>query len=887
MDLDYTSIIKVSKQPAKITATPTSNHSNQYEWHPDIDSINEDSFREVAQYLGNRIKMIHIEAPEEANSAIPVGLPEYLLRALRLPSLYSHQCEAYYSLKEGKSIVLATATSSGKTNAYLPYGLQSAIEEGATTLLIYPLKALMADQYAKLSAINSRLPDPVKIGLINGDVTTEERKEIMRGGHPSIIAINPDVLHTMLYRANGHNGWEQFNVFLSKLKLIVIDEGHTYRSSFGSHFGNVMSRLRICIELAKGDLSKVRYVLSTATIGNPKELASQFFGKSPEEIHLIDKSGAIKSEKTSLLLKPSYGINTDTIVAAYSCLNQGLKTLIFCNSRNSAKNLTFLMQREFNRPDQIAFFHGSLPPKKRAQIIEDLSSGRLMCVLTTEALEAGLDLPELNAVIIKGFPESLMAYKQRIGRAGRGKTPGLIIFIPNINDPLDFFYGNRPHLLFSAPMEKATANPAYPSILAQHLICSGSESGLPINLLHHFSGSVPQIIDLLVERQKLTKKYGGWYTEANFPHFTVKLRGSENSQVRLVEWKVEPKEQNQSKRKTPPEDVIETMALSTAHREVHKGAIYTTQEDGTLIHWEVVDLDQENLRALLRKVKTDDFTESDASLFVTRSESETACLAEPRKIKLVKGGLRISLWWCSIVSQVSGYSRYRRKFIISCPNSRCGNHGNPLTDKKCYKCKSRTKEIQIRELVNKEGFQEALYTQYQAPALLIEINEEANNYLKQIAGEFYQKMVEKYGTELPEHYHILELEENKIGTLAIHSLTHLLIKGVPRLILASPNDLNSLMQSTASKVSAAAGYIFDTVHGGNGSSEAVEQDFEKLAELAFEMAKSCDCKDEGCPKCLYLYHCPEQNEALSKFLGLNLLKQIIDQNKDTIDIVAN
>ncbi|MGH2413422.1 MAG: DEAD/DEAH box helicase, partial [Microcystaceae cyanobacterium] len=386
-----------SVESEQLAQLEPSNHTH------DLSAISHLPFRELAQqYLDELGQVRLIGGTEPDLRPLPVAMHPSLQAAFKqvgIEQFYSHQLQAWAELEQGHSLALVTDTASGKSNCFIPMAFQQALSSAKTTLLIYPLKALALDQTEKLVTLNQSLPETLrlKIARCTGDVPLAQRKAYFQGTKcPDVILASPDVLHHLLYRTSSRE-FELWREFLKRLQMIVIDEAHSYISSFGIHLANVMRRLRLACDYAGGK-EQIQWVVSTATLSNPLELASQFTAQPEEAIALIEHSGARRHERTLLSFKPQAAPNYLVASLVNRLSHLGLKSLVFVNARQSAKALYSLIHVQTKGLANIDIFHGSLLAAKRHNLLERFSRGDLRTLISTNCLECGIDLPAIDVV---------------------------------------------------------------------------------------------------------------------------------------------------------------------------------------------------------------------------------------------------------------------------------------------------------------------------------------------------------------------------------------------------------------------------------------------------------------------------------------------------------
>lgn len=645
----------------------------------DLSAINHPTYKAIATAFIDDLNAVRVLRGTSASIVpLPDALNSHLRSALKkngITQFYSHQEKAFSYLQKGRSVAITTPTASGKSLCFLPHVFSLAITSRKTSLLIYPLRALAADQFDKLIAINDALPDSERlvIARCTGDVPIETRKAYFQGTRsPDIIVISPDVLHHQLYHAKNSKMllWQEF---LSRLGSVVCDESHTYTSSFGIHFVNVLRRLRLALYNTNHPTRAVSWVISTATIANPTELASQLSGIPTEEIALIDSSGAKQSERTLLIMQPLAAPNFMGATLVNTLLTYGLKGLLFVNSRPTGKQIFSLLNYQMGgKVNGVDLFHGSIGVVRRRELIESLSNGRLNALITTNALEAGIDLPALDFVILRGST-SLNSFWQRAGRAGRA-NPGLIIFIPDVANHIDYYYANKCDRLFESA-EKVKLQPNYPSVLANHLLCAGAEGGVPAQLVSSYFGEGSDYLAASLHRQdKLYWSHRQVLWSKGYPHGNISLRGLGDNTISLID--------------SETGELIEEMTLSVAHRECHQGAIYLTTDEGTTITWLVDSLDPQALKASLLRVDNPDVrTTPDVDLNIILKHE----LDSPIVVNTTMEGanLRLSLWWGTIEELVTGYKQLKLLYAPTCTNRACSTYHQPCEPNQTVRCGKR------------------------------------------------------------------------------------------------------------------------------------------------------------------------------------------------------
>lgn len=526
----------------------------------------------------------------------PEGLHPELRNALEkrgIRQLYSHQREAWDTAFSGKNAVIVTPTASGKTLCYNLPVLQSAIKEKAKALYLFPTKALSQDQVSEILELN----DAGKLGLractFDGDTPGDARKAIRI--HGDIVISNPDMLHQGILPH--HTKWCQF---FENLKFIVIDELHTYRGVFGSHMANVIRRLKRICQFYR---TKPIFILSSATIANPKDLAEQLI---EEPVTAITENGAPQGPRHLLLWNPPV-INPDLGLRASSrsqvtrlarlAVKTGFKTIIFANTRLMVEVLTKYLKDVFDRdtrkPPRVAAYRGGYLPTERRATEKQLRKGGLDCIIATSALELGVDIGALDVCLLNGYPGSVAGTWQRLGRAGRRNKPSLGVMVAT-SDPLDqFLIRNTDFFLGSSP-EHARIDPDQLLILIDHIRCAAFE--LPFNDGERFGREDLDEILAYLEEQKILHHEGMlWHWMADsYPANSVSLRSVAEGNFVVVDTT------------DGKAEIIAEVDFSSAPMTIYEGAIYMVQAQP----WQVEKLDWEGRKAFVKRTKADYYTDA-------------------------------------------------------------------------------------------------------------------------------------------------------------------------------------------------------------------------------------------------------------------------------------
>ncbi|MDP5184048.1 DEAD/DEAH box helicase [Blastococcus sp. BMG 814] len=481
---------------------------------------------------------------------------------------WQHQVAAAQAARDGRHVVVATGTASGKSLAYqLPALTRLAEDPRACVLYLAPTKALARDQLASVA----ELADPsVRPAAYDGDTPAEERDWIRR--HSRWIVTNPDMLHRGILPA--HQRWSST---LRRVAYVVIDECHAYRGVFGSHVGHVLRRLRrICRRYGAEPV----FVLASATVADPAAAATRLVGA---EVLAVTDDGSPRPGATFALWEPPLTERTgehgaplrrsaaaDAAGLLADLVERGARTLAFVRSRRSAESVAEQARRllhDRGRPDLVArvdSYRGGYLPEERRELERALSAGDLLGVATTNALELGIDIAGLDAVVLAGYPGTLASLWQQAGRAGRAQRESLVVFVAR-DDPLDHYLAHHPRAVFGRPVEATVTDPANPYVLGPQLCCAAAELPLAPADLADFGGPVAEAqLEELVAAGQLRRRPTGWYW-AGRGRPDVDIRGSGDEPVAIIE--------------AGTGRLLGTVDGGAAHSTVHEGALYVHRGD--------------------------------------------------------------------------------------------------------------------------------------------------------------------------------------------------------------------------------------------------------------------------------------------------------------------
>lgn len=507
--------------------------------------------------------------------------------------LYTHQREAYDLAAQGRSTVVVTPTASGKTLCYnLPVLDRILKDPDARALYLFPTKALAQDQLATLYGLVEALQADIGTFTYDGDTPQDARRAIRARAH--IVVTNPDMLHKGVLPH--HTKWAKL---LENLRYVVVDELHAYRGVFGSHVANVFRRL---LRLCRFYGSQPQFLCSSATIGNPRELAE---GLTGAPMTLLGESGAPRGEKYFAIYNPpvvnrQLGIRRSALNCArdvsLSFLGKGLQTIVFAPSRLSTEVLvTYLKEALETRPGSdgvIRGYRGGYLPLKRREIERGLRDGSVLGVVSTNALELGIDIGSLDAAVLLGYPGSVASSWQQAGRAGRRSGTSVAVLVCN-STPLNQFIARHPEYFFGSPVEQARLNPDNLHILVAHVKCAAFE--LPFTEDERFGGeSLPDVLRFLEEQRLLHRAGERWHwTSESYPADAVSLRSVSSDNFVVQDVTREPR-------------IVAEVDFDSAPSMVHEKAIYILEGRS----YYVEKYDHKERRVQVREADVDYYTDA-------------------------------------------------------------------------------------------------------------------------------------------------------------------------------------------------------------------------------------------------------------------------------------
>ena len=745
-------------------------------------------------FAGNIVVEKLLPAREGVYAPFPEDLDPAIAGALSrrgIAQIYSHQKAVWDELRRGRHVAVVTPTASGKTLCYNLPVLQALLrDKKGRALYLFPTKALSQDQQSELNELISPEGElPIRISTYDGD--TPESLRVAARDQGRIIISNPDMLHAGVLP--NHPRWIKF---FSNLKYIVIDEIHAYRGVFGSHVANVIRRLR---RVAAFYGSRPRFILCSATIANPRELAETLIG---DRVALVDRNGAPQGEKRIILYNPPLvdavqGVRRSVVTESrrwmLALLKGGIKTILFAHSRVKTEVAASYVNGDLaniftgNSRIRVEAYRGGLLPNERREIERGLRDGTIQGVVSTNALELGIDIGGLDASVVAGFPGSFNSFWQQSGRAGRRGDSSIAIFVAS-SSPLDQFIMNNPEWFFRKSAEEGRIDPNNPYILTDHVKCAAFELPFRDEALEEdagpeadpFGSEVREVLGFLEEEgitrhtagafssgedggSQGAKKPGRWYwADRSFPAEGVNLRSATADNVVIVDLTAG---RNQ---------VIGEMDRPSAKELIFENAVYLHRGRQYLVE----SLDIENRKCLVREAEVNYFTDG-------LVKTDVKVLAEDERIgNGVIGDILVR-------SQAAKFKKIR---FHTHENIGYGDINLP------------EEETQTRFL-----------------ALL-------------------------FGPTTPGGAVLQVWGEGEAGSILSGAGT--LFKHIaPIFLLCDPRDLGIAERVRDPHFGVPALYIYDKYPGGTGLSEALARRTEALFQAAYGVAAGCPCK-AGCPSCV-------------------------------------
>jgi DEAD/DEAH box helicase domain-containing protein len=744
-----------------------------------------------------------------------------LLKARGLTELYEHQARAIDAALDGRDVLIATPTASGKTLCYTLPVMQKLIEANgaARALFLFPTKALSQDQSTGLSALVQELGADWHAHTYDGDTPPSVRRTLRDRGH--MILTNPWMLHQGILP--NHSKWAEL---FRDLRYIVIDEVHTMSGVFGSSVANVLRRL---VRIARHYGSDPKFICCSATIRDGARHAARLIGRTPV---VVDEDGSPAGARifgvfNPPMLNPVAGLRANALeearrLARHLC-GSGHQTIFFCKRRTAVEVLTRYLKEgaaEFGlKPEEVRGYRGGYLPDLRREIEAGLRTGEVKVVVSTNALELGIDIGALDVACLVGYPGSQASFWQRAGRVGRRKKPSLVVQIAQ-SDPVDQFLARHPDHLFGAPKESLSLDPDNLVLLSEQLKCAAFE--LPFRAadgggLDDVSyGGVPDadlILDYLAEESGFLHRRGDrWFWTADaYPAQDVSLEGNEPDNVVILDAQTEK-------------------AIGEIDREgsitaVHEGAIYQVEGET----WKVERFDYKNRRAYVRRVDSDYFTDAHTD-------------TEVRVLRLERRATRSRL-------------------------------DAPVAD-----------PVQPDELASlgqeggfpRDGEDHAIWRGEVHVTTVATLYKKIRFYTRENVGA---EDINLPAEELDTEAFVLTLSDASAAELGLaggdrgaawHGIGALMRRVAPLYLRCGPRDLGISTQVRSPHFGCPALFLYDRVQGGVGLSDLLYGDARCVLEAALDVAKGCAC-ERGCPACVGP---PEEVGPSGKQTAIRILRHL-------------
>lgn len=781
-----------------------------------------------------------VDFPADLDPRLAAGLSQS-----GVSRLFSHQLEAWSAIQRGKNVVITTGTASGKTLAYnLPILNRFLLDENACVLYLYPTKALAQDQEHNLrnllQTVETRKNLIRVLGLYDGDTPQEKRRTIRKEAH--FVFTNPDMLHRGILPF--HTSWQRF---FSNLSYVVIDEVHVYRGVFGSHVANVIRRLK---RIAGFYGANPQFIMTSATIANPQEFTGRMI-EAPVE--LIMKDGSPHGKRDYVLYNPpvvqeELGIRRsamdETVNLCKDLLNRQLQTLIFGTSRKTVEFALKKLQQVFpQQEDQIFSYRSGYLPQERRQIERRIRDGSARVIVATNALELGIDIGGIDAVMMMGYPGTISAFRQQAGRSGRKERDSLVVMVAS-GLPLDQFLLQHTDYLFARPVEQALIQPDNLIILFQHIRCAIFE--LPFDSQESFGNLNPQILAQLLDVLRIAENIHFsddkfYWVSDQFPAGEVALRTA-GERTFLLRAEIDGRGQN-----------IGTVDELSAYWMVHPQAIYFHAGQPYL----VTEMDLEHANVLLAPASGDYYTEARQKIAVEKIKSLSQ---EP-----AAGGEK-TFGEINIRSQVTGFKKINFDTGEVISNHELNMPETQLITTGAWLAIDDAVIDQLRELQlwnADRNYYGANWNQQRLSVL------ERDAYTCQVCGRTDKGPNLHVHHKIPFKQFSSYLEANRTENLitlcsschqraetvirvrsGLSGLGYTLHHLAPLLLMCDFHDIGVFTDPTASITDGKpCVLIYDQIPAGIGLSDAIFRNFNTLLQNAYDLVSQCACK-AGCPSCV-------------------------------------
>jgi len=746
-----------------------------------------------------------------------------------IENLYSHQSEAIEATLAGRHTVIVTPTASGKTHCYnLPVLERICRNPEARALYIFPTKALSQDQMLELHSFSEKLDRDIKVFTFDGDTPPSARKAIRNSGH--IVVTNPDMLHTGILPH--HTNWIKL---FENLETIVIDEVHHYRGIFGSHLANVLRRLkRIC---AFHGVSP-RFICCSATIANPKELVEQLVG---EEFELINKSGAPAGEKHVIFYNPpvvnqELGIRASSIKAATRIaarlISEGVQTIVFARSRKRVEVITTYLRRIMGKlrrdSSTIQGYRGGYLPLERREIERGVKSGKIRGVVSTNALELGIDIGQLEAAVLAGYPGTVSSTWQQGGRAGRRSTTSLIVVVLT-SAPLDQYLAHHPDYFFGSNPEHGIVNPDNLYILSAHLKCGAFE--LPFEEEEKFGTlDIKPVLNYLANEKILRHKGGRWYYSSDtYPAEEVSLRTADPTNFVIL---------NASNNNL----VLGEVDYQSAPEMIHEEAIYLHQTQPFIIE----RLDWDLRKAYAREANVDFYTDA-----VTKRDIRVLeCNLQEEMSLTGKGGQLSSVAETGKVTALPVGAQEEVEALLDEPRQRILDAPSRDVDNVIYMKPQEEDQTPDRtDILATHAWGDISVTSLVAKYKKIRFETHENVGYGEVHLPEQELQTEAYWIAFEDWLEpAMKAKGLSLGG-AISGLATALASVAPMHVMCDPRDLRGVPMVRSPFVEKPTIFLYDYYPGGIGLARKVYEIREHIWPLVHSFIAECPCA-AGCPSCV-------------------------------------
>jgi len=779
----------------------------------------------LAQAMGDGAAgpIVHIEtleAREPTYGDPDPPLPDLLQKSLQemgIQRLYTHQVEAIDHVRHGRNVVVVTATSSGKTLCYnLPVLERILIDRDARAIYLYPINALVNDQLKSLFRLNVALGrDAVGVARYTGSLSSERRKAA-RARDPNIWLTNPEMLHLSFLL--WHQNWEEL---WRNLRYVVIDEVHTYRGVFGANMAHLLRRV---LRMAAHYGAEPQFICCSATIANPQELAENLTGRP---FAVVDQDGAGRGRRYFVLWNPPLqGDGEANLRRSYVeesvdllllCVRANYNTIVFARARSLTERMLRVsrslpsMAEDGSLIEQLSSYRAGYMAEEREEIEARLRAGDIRGIITTNALEMGIDIGGLDAAIISGYPGTIMSTWQQAGRAGRRGRDSLVVMVASQN-PLDQYYISHPREFFAQPHERAMVDLDNQHIRLKHLLCAARELPLLPDELARMSDQEHGLVDELVRDELLVPCDGEAEGALTYPqsrreiHLNVSLRAASHETYRILD------EQGNEIGSIEPPNVF---------REAHPGAIYQHGGDD----YRVTFLDRQRKVVRVREEHVPHYTRATSSLTL-----HVDTIYASREVHGGAFPYRVALGEVLIEERIRGYQELR---------------------------------LGSDEMVRRVNLDYPLVIRLHTTAMWI------------LVPPALRPMLEAIEPPAPATDDDGQRKGNPANApssldAALHAAQHLMTGVMPLLVMCDRRDVDGFFHSAHPDVGAAAVFVYDAYEGGIGLAEVAYERVTELLALAYDIVAACPCR-AGCPSCIQSGVCRLRNEALSKPAAIAML----------------